>query len=884
MMNYELLERDGAIAAISQCVTKARAGEGTVVLISGEAGVGKTTMVIELAKRHAEFARFLVGYCDASNTPQPLGALSDFAEDLGPEIVDLLRSGDAQHTLFPAVIKKIHNSKLPIVMIIEDAHWADSATLELIRYLGRRVVAARFVLILSFRNDEVGIDHPLTAVLGDLPSSAVHRVVLEPLSEKAVGQMSGAEGKGLLNLCNLTGGNPLFLTELLAHGGPGGPLPTSIRDAVWSRLSRISDGERQSLCNLSIVPVPIENKLAEVLVEGKMADIANLVGLGLLRRLSNGNLMFRHELARLATMESIQPARLQQLHRIAENTILQMDTHDIAGILTRRVHHAEGAGDARKVLELAPLAAVEAQRLGAHEQAASLLELALQHVKLASPEQAAQLYEDWAYEVGLSKNIGEDVIAACHCAADLWLQLRRPEKVSKNYRWLSRFHWYRGEAQKADEYLRKAEDVLSDCEPGPELAMVYSMRSQTLMLREEIAAAIDWGERAIALAKQFNDTETLTHALNNVGTAMLATGDLAGKARLQESLELAFSNGFHEQAARAYTNFSEAALNNRDFALAERLFAEGIAFDTTHDLDSWTHYLSGGFARLRVEQGRFEEADIICTSILGLQRLTMIMKMPAKIALSLARIRLGKSNVEVFLNQCLEDGLVIGEPQYLLPCFLGLVELAWLAGDEAGAQQHLEKALHLGATLTDPWQLGEMQVWAKRLGISVDHYKLPSVPAAPFAAELNNEHVNAAELWHEIGSPYQAAMSLAQSNDAIRLFDALERFEKLGAKSAIAWLRRRAEGLGVGNDLPKPRRGPYRAARTHPMGLTEKEVNVLTLLNEGHGNFQIAKRLNRSQRTVEHHVAAVLAKLNANNRIEVILRFQSEPWLLQRTS
>jgi DNA-binding CsgD family transcriptional regulator/tetratricopeptide (TPR) repeat protein len=883
-MNHELLEREGTIATISDCLTKASAGDGSVVLLSGEAGVGKTTVVIDLAKRHATAARILIGYCDASITPQPLGALSDFAEELDPEIANLMRSGDVQNTLFPAVIKKIHNSKLPIVLIIEDAHWADSATLELVRYLGRRVVAARFVLVLSFRNDEVGANHPLTAVLGDLPSSAVRRIELKPLTEKAVAQISGAEGKRLVSLCDLTGGNPLFLTELLAHGGPGGLLPTSIRDAVWSRLSRISDNLKQSLCNLSIIPVPIENELAEVLVEGKMADIANLVGLGLLRKLSNGNLMFRHELARLATLEAIQPAKLQQLHRLAETAIVRMDTHDIAGILSRRVHHAEGAGDAIKVLNLAPLAAAEARRLGAHEQATSLLELALQHVKLASLEQAAQLYEDWAYEVGLSKNISEDVISACHSAVDLWLQLGRFEKVSKNYRWLSRFHWYRGEAQKADEYLRKAEEALVDREPGPELAMVYSMRSQNYMLREELAAAIDWGERAIALAKQFNDKETLTHALNNVGTSMFSNGNLEGKALLQESLELALSNGFHEQAARAYTNFSESALNNREFALAERLFAEGIAFDTKHDLDSWTHYLSGGFARLRVEQGRFEEAEIICTGILNLQRLTMIMKMPAKIALGLARIRLGQSNVETFIKQCLEEGLTIGEPQYLLPCYLGLVELAWLRDDESEAHQQLEKALALGATLSDPWQLGEMRVWAKRLGMSVQVLKLPNVIAQPFAAELNCEYVTAAWLWDEIGSPYQAAVSLAQSNELALLTDALTRFEKLGAKSAVAWLRRRADVLGLGHALPRPRRGPYRAARTHPMGLTEKEVDVLGFLSKGHGNLQIAQLLNRSQRTVEHHVAAVLSKLNANNRVEVILRLQSEPWLLQRTN
>jgi DNA-binding CsgD family transcriptional regulator len=212
------------------------------------------------------------------------------------------------------------------------------------------------------------------------------------------------------------------------------------------------------------------------------------------------------------------------------------------------------------------------------------------------------------------------------------------------------------------------------------------------------------------------------------------------------------------------------------------------------------------------------------------------------------------------------------------------VELAWMAGDEENAHQQLGKALELGSTLTDPWQLGEMQVWAKRLGVPIEHYKLPIIVAQPFAAELNCEYETASGFWDKIGSPYQAAMSLAHSTEKRNLFDALGRFEKLDSKSAIAWLRRRAVDLGFGDALPKPRRGPYRAARSHPMGLTEKEVNVLALLSEGHGNFQIAKQLNRSQRTVEHHVAAVLAKLNANNRVEVILRLQSEPWLLQRTN
>ena len=881
MLNHGLLERDEALGTIFKCVTKAGSGIGSVVLVSGEAGVGKSTMIMEFARRHPNLAQILVGYCDASNTPLPLGPLSDFAENLGPELLQMMRSGEATSALFPAVIKRIHDSKVPVVIIIEDLHWADSATLDLVRYLGRRVVAARFVLILSFRNDDVGIDHPLTTVLGDLPASSVSRIALEPLSEKAVAQISGTEGKSLSKLYDLTDGNPLFLTELLAHGQPDGPLPASIRDAVWARLSRISDVERQALYNLSIMPAPIEPELSVALVDGSPIEIANLVRHGFLRKLSNGNLMFRHELARLATLEAIEPARRRELHALAENALARMRSADIAGILTRRVHHADGAGNANKILELAPLAAAEARRLGAHEQAAALLGLALTQVYLATPEQAAQLYEDWSYEVGLSKNIGDDVIAARQKAVELWQQLGRPEKVSKNYRWLWRLHWYRGEAEKAQEYIEKAEAVLAGCEPGPDLAMAYSVRSQTMMLRDENAAAIEWGQKAISLAQQLGDKESLTHALNNVGTAMLAICNLDGKAYLEESLNIALANGFHEQAARAYTNFSEAALNNREFALAERLFNEGIAFDIRHDLDAWTHYLSGGLARLRVEQGRFGEADIICTGILKLERLTLIMKLPAKIALGFARIRLGASDGEMLLQQSLEDGLATSEPQYILPCYLGLAEAAWLAGDELRARRQLEKVIALGGNLTDYRYLGEVQVWSKRLGLPFEQKNLPNEISKPYAAELLGETAAAAKAWDVIGSPYQAAMSLAHSHDVSALAEALQRFEKIGAKAASNFIRRRVKLLGLTGVLPKPARGPYRAARQHPLGLTEKEVRVLALLSEGMGNHQIAAQLNRSPRTIEHHVAAVLAKLNASNRVEVILRMQSEPWLVQ---
>jgi DNA-binding CsgD family transcriptional regulator len=244
-------------------------------------------------------------------------------------------------------------------------------------------------------------------------------------------------------------------------------------------------------------------------------------------------------------------------------------------------------------------------------------------------------------------------------------------------------------------------------------------------------------------------------------------------------------------------------------------------------------------------------------------------------------MRLGES--DEYLEQALADGRVTQEPQYLFPCFMGLAESAWLAGDAAHAREQLKNAVAAVASSIGSWRAGEVAVWSRRLGLALER-PWPENLALPREAELKGDAAGGARLWDEIGAPYQAALCLAHSDQSEHLAEALLRLEKLEARAAINWVRRRASTLGIGNALPKLRRGPYRAARSHPYGLTEKECRILGLLSKGQGNEEISKSLNRSRRTVEHHVASVLAKLNAKNRVEVILRTQSEPWLLQSTS
>ena len=229
---------------------------------------------------------------------------------------------------------------------------------------------------------------------------------------------------------------------------------------------------------------------------------------------------FRHELARQATLDRLPTAFQRSLHAKVETALSEVPGSRAGTLLSRRVHHAAGAEDGARVLDLAPKAATDAARLGAHQQAASHLATALEYIAQAPPVLAAQLYENWAYEVGTGTAIDDTVIDARHRAIALWREIGRIDKVGLNLRWLSRLHWYRGEAQQAEHFANEAVRELESPSPGPELAMAYSARSQLHMLHDRTDEAIDWGQRAIALAEQLGEIETRIHALNNVGTAL----------------------------------------------------------------------------------------------------------------------------------------------------------------------------------------------------------------------------------------------------------------------------------------------------------------------------------------------------------------------------
>ena len=671
------------------------------------------------------------------------------------------------------------------------------------------------------------------------------------------------------------------MTELL--GGQSlseGGVPASIREAVWARISRLDGQEQQFLEMISVIPGSVERWLFSMLagIQGH-ALLDTCLHRGILVEDALGHILFRHELARQAVLERLSVSRRRSLHA---RVLLALDAYATDGgkpELMRQVHHAAEAEDIARLLELAPRAAAEAARLGAHKQAAALLAKALKFVAHVPVSDAAQLYEDWAYEEGLH-SINDAVIDARSRAVELWRSLGRGDKVGLNLRWLYRLHWYRGESELANRYSLEAVAELEKLPVSAGLAMAYSLRSQHYMLQDCPQEAISWGQRAVSMASEVGDMETQVHALNNIGTAMLFSGREDGKDMLELSLELALQHDFHEHAARVYTNFAEYAVIFKQFDLADRLLEEGIAFDESHDLDAWTYYLIGWQAQLRMEQGNFRDAEAISRRVLELEKLSLVMRLPALTVLGRVRARMGEADGLGYLQEALACASATGEAQRIVPVLLALAEASWLAQDESGCCHWLESLAPFDLSGMDPWHKGEITAWCRRAGLAIPQLAQNMDLPAVTQAELAGDFLAAADIWLTLGLPFEAAVALlfVDGEQAVESsIQAVALFNRIGARTGVLRARKRAAELGVEHMVPKPKRGPYSLARQHPLGLTQREELVLSLIIEGLSNAEIARRLSRSSRTVEHHVSTLFNKIGASSRLDILTRVSKQP-------
>src|ERR1700730_11754073 len=311
----DLLERDEQLRRLGDAFAIAREGRGRIIAIAAEAGAGKTALTERFVANHAQVARMYWGACENLSTPEVLLPLRDIARASG-ESFDL---GADHIRSFELLLRLLSHGAKPAVLVIEDVHWADTATLDLIRFLGRRIARVRALILITYRDEEVDARSPVRTVLGEAPVGSVERMTLEPLSLAAVTSLAAKAGRRAEQLYALTAGNPFLVTEALAVEGD---VPTeAVRDSTLARASRLPDIARVVLDAVSIFPRHAETAVVADLVRGAIdAGLDACVEKGMLS-LEGGIVQFRHELARRAIEASIAPARRRALHQKVINQV-----------------------------------------------------------------------------------------------------------------------------------------------------------------------------------------------------------------------------------------------------------------------------------------------------------------------------------------------------------------------------------------------------------------------------------------------------------------------------------------------------------------------------------------------------------------------------------
>jgi DNA-binding CsgD family transcriptional regulator len=845
----QLLEREPYFTDLKALLAEAVAGHGRMALVSGEAGIGKTSL-LERFTLDQRGARVWWGACDRLFTPRPLGPLHDIALQMRADWPARLEVESDRAALFSAFLNELQLEAT--IVVIEDVHWADEATLDLLKFLGRRIQRTRALLIVTYRDDEIGPRHPLRTVLGEVgTSSAIRRLVLTPLSEKAVRTLIGPQTFEAAVLHRQTGGNPFFVTEILAGGTSG--VPETIRDAVLARAARLSPSARAVLEAAAIIGGRIEPWLLAEVTGAEAYAVDQCLHVGML--VANANwLMFRHELARQTILDAIAPHQQVVLHRLVlaalkASPITRTDD-------ARLAHHAEAVGDREALLTYAPAAARHAASASAHREAANLYALARRFASDLPADQYALLLEAYAVECDA---IGQqaDGIAARRTAIDLWRALDNRLKQGENLAHLMTMLNRVGQNAEAQQVSREAIDILEALPAGRELALAYRMQAAVCLVNRDCEDALAWAQKALHLAEQFEAAEVLAAIHVTSGTAWLFLDYARGCANLESKIDWAQQAGLSGRVAHMYSNLTAASGEVFQLSRGEQYAVTGIAFALERDLDSHRLYMQAWQAMIWLYLGRWAEAAQQAATVLNSSGVTVISRIATLTALGRVRSRRGDDEAAATLDEALTFAARADNLQRLGPVRAARAEAAWFAADHDRVLTEARAVYDLAIAKRHPWLAGELAYWRWRGG---DRFSIPDWLARPYALQLRGEWRAAAEEWKRLDCPYEQARALADG-DTDALISALAVFERLGAKPAIEEVRQALRAAGVRN-LPRS------TTRENPYGLTARQMDILALLAESLSNTEIAVRLSLSPKTVDHHVSAVLAKLDVHSREE----------------
>jgi DNA-binding CsgD family transcriptional regulator len=843
-----IVERHDELRLLGSLLDGIGTDGGRVVLIRGEAGIGKSALVDAFVDQVADEAHVLLGSCDDLLTPQPLGPIWDVSRTETSLTGSLV--ADDRRAVMAALLDLLSRELRPSVLVIEDTQWAGEATLDVIKYLGRRIARTNALLILTYRDTEVDSDHPLRRVVGDLPPQHLTRVHLDLLSRRAVGELLADAPFDAENVMSLTDGNPLFVTEILASGVDS--VPASIRDAVLTRAQKLSKGARLALDLISVIPGGAKTFLITAMIDTSDEELAEGIQQGLLR-IRGKWVSFAHELQRRAVESELSDS--ERVHLNALVLVSLPSETDPA----RLIHHAAEAGDQAAIIELAPLAARAASAVESHREAVEHFRRLRPYVADIDPLARAEILDDWGREEYLTDSI--DAVEISRQAVEVRRQVGDERSLARSLSFSARTEF--GNNLVTESTLRNAREAVEILEatgPGPDLARSLGVNAFLTWIDDEGSETVlDMAGRALSMAEDSEDASAIVETLHVKGQIQFSRGLDGGMALLEMALDRATDADLHYDEVRALRNIAGMAGDIREVQRAidfsrrardtaaryEMRVIETDAQSMYAEFLMWTGDWSAAKDAATDVLGSNEFADALGWRVIG-TILAREGKPGAKDALERMWVAVQGANILTALD----------------PSAAALAEYMWLTGmQESEWIDRLKEILSDGIAIGTPWPSGAFMFWMWKLGL------LESVPEGTlsfYRGIVEGNYQAEATFWATRGITYEQGLALMHGNDAERI-EAVRLFEHLGAEATAARVRHSLAEDGV-----KVARGISRATRDHTAGLTARQAEVLVLVAEGKTNTEIADILFVSHRTVENHVSAVLLKLDTQTRDEAV--------------
>jgi DNA-binding CsgD family transcriptional regulator/tetratricopeptide (TPR) repeat protein len=849
-----LLERDDQTRVLDAALERASERRGRVALVHGAAGIGKSSLVRAFAGS-AEAARAVVriGACDDLLTTRAFAPFRDIARGQS-RLGRALDSGADAAEVLDAILEDLDDPLHPVVVIIEDLQWADDATLDALVVVARRIERLPALLVATYRDTEIDRRHPLRRVLGALGAAGVEHIALGPLSEAAVAELVGDADRAA-EIHRITGGNPFYVLELAA--ATPGTVPTTVRDAVLTRLLALPRPTQEALEVLAVIPTRAERWLVEAVHPGGGSALDAAERAGLVTGDAD-TVAFRHEIARRA-VESDLPTGT----RVARNAAVAAALIARDADATRILHHAVEAGDADAVLRHGPVAAREASRLGSHREALQAYRQVHRFIDRLPADERAGLAVAYAYELQLGNRHGEAAAVAGEAVEELE-RVGDTESLADALLVLSRaVYWHRG-AGDALPHAQRAIALLDVADASPVLAMAYAHMSRLHLLANRNAEAAEWSSRALEVAGRSGHLPAEAGARITHGAATLNLGDDAGLDEVTHGLELARTHGFHESVIRGYFQIGVEHMRRGELDRAETTVHEGRAYAADNQVTYGAFRLDGLLGCLALNRGTVDDAQRILSETLAGEVEPATAGVQPRGWLAQALARLGDPEAATVAAEAWSLASTSDEAPLLGAAAAAVLEAAWLSGTTAGVDEIAAQALVAADATGHPWYAGDLRVGLRRAGLAAPPPADPSVLLDAHAASLRGDHLAAAEAWDAAGYHYEQAVELAHSDDRDGMLDGLRLLDDLGAVGTANRVRATLRARGV-TSVP---RGPTRGTRRNPAGLTNRQVDVLALLTEGMTNAEIADRLVVSVRTVDHHVSAILDKLDVSTRQE----------------